>query len=37
LDRTSQYWKDLKTSGGIALHVSGEYPELEMELWAIRQ
>ncbi len=37
LDRTSQYWKDLKTSGGIALHVSGDYPELEMELWAIRQ
>ncbi|MCH8479089.1 MAG: type VI secretion system baseplate subunit TssK [Wenzhouxiangella sp.] len=37
LDRTSQYWKDLKTSGGIALHVSGEYPDLEMELWAIRQ
>lgn len=37
LDRTSQYWKDLKTSGGIALHVSGDYPDLEMELWAIRQ
>jgi type VI secretion system protein ImpJ len=37
LDRTSQYWKDLKTSGGIAIHVSGEYPELEMELWAIRK
>jgi type VI secretion system protein ImpJ len=37
LDRTSQYWKDLKSSGGIAIHVSGEYPELEMELWAIRR
>lgn len=37
LDRSSQYWKDLKSSGGIAIHVSGEYPDLEMELWAIRQ
>ncbi len=37
LERSSQFWKDLKNSGGIAIHVSGEYPELEMELWAIRQ
>jgi type VI secretion system protein ImpJ len=37
LERSTQYWKDLKSSGGIAIHVSGEYPDLEMELWAIRQ
>jgi len=37
LDRRSDYWEQLKKSGGIAVHVSGEYPDLEMELWAIRQ
>ncbi len=37
LDRTGQYWSQLKKSGGIAVHVSGDYPDLEMELWAIRQ
>jgi type VI secretion system protein ImpJ len=36
LDRTSQYWKQMQTSGGLALHVAGEFPDLEMELWAIR-
>lgn len=35
-DRKSEYWEGLKSSGGIAIHVSGEYPELELELWAIR-
>ena len=29
-------WSKMTTSGGIAIHVSGEYPNLEMELWAIR-
>jgi predicted component of type VI protein secretion system len=24
-------------SAGIALHVAGEFPGLELELWAIRQ
>ena len=36
LQRKSDYWDGLKQSGGIAIHVSGEYPDLEMELWAIR-
>lgn len=36
LQRKSDYWEGLKQSGGIAIHVSGEYPDLEMELWAIR-
>ncbi|MDO9524341.1 MAG: type VI secretion system baseplate subunit TssK, partial [Gemmobacter sp.] len=31
------YWAKMTTSGGIAVHVSGEYPGLKMELWAIRQ
>ena len=37
LDRDSTYWRKMTTSGGIAVHVSGEYPGLVMELWAIRQ
>jgi len=36
LERKSEYWDGLKKSGGIAIHVSGEYPDLELELWAIR-
>jgi len=36
LDRTSPYWKAMQSSGGLALHVAGEFPGLEMELWAIR-
>jgi type VI secretion system protein ImpJ len=36
LDRTGAHWKAMQTSGGLALHVGGEFPGLEMELWAIR-
>ncbi len=36
LDPDSEYWKKMRTSGGLAVHVSGEFPGLEMELWAIR-
>ncbi len=37
LDSDSQYWGKMTTSGGVAAHVQGEYPGLNMELWAIRQ
>lgn len=37
LDRQSNFWKELQHSGGIALHVGGDFPGLELELWAIRQ
>ncbi len=37
VDGDSSYWGKMTTSGGIAVHVSGEYPGLTMELWAIRQ
>jgi type VI secretion system protein ImpJ len=33
----SPWWGKMTTSGGVAVHVSGEYPGLKMELWAIRQ
>lgn len=37
LDVKSPYWQRMTTSGGVAVHVSGDYPGLKMELWAIRQ
>jgi type VI secretion system protein ImpJ len=37
LDRTSEYWRSLSESGGIALQVPIKlFPGLELELWAIR-
>ncbi|MBE3640694.1 type VI secretion system baseplate subunit TssK [Mangrovicoccus algicola] len=37
LDGASPWWGKMTTSGGVAVHVSGEYPGLRMELWAIRE
>ena len=37
LDGTTPIWGKMTTSGGVAVHVSGDYPGLAMELWAIRQ
>jgi type VI secretion system protein ImpJ len=36
LDRTHELWRALKSSGGIAIHQSGEFPGLALEFWAIR-
>ena len=36
LDNGNKYWEKLKTSGGIAVHISGEFPGLKLELWAVR-
>ena len=36
LDTTNPAWARTSTSGGIAVHVSGQFPGLTMELWAIR-
>ncbi len=36
LDNQGDRWQQLKQSGGLALHVSGNYPGLAIELWAIR-
>ncbi|MEX0731301.1 MAG: type VI secretion system baseplate subunit TssK [Aquisalimonadaceae bacterium] len=36
LDRSSALWKQLSGSGGLALHVAGQYPDLRIDLWAIR-
>ena len=37
LDRGSEFWKQLATGGGLALHIGGEFPNLELALWAIRE
>lgn len=36
LDKTSELWEDLYQSPGIALHLAGEFPELQIEFWAIK-
>jgi type VI secretion system protein ImpJ len=36
IDQSHELWRQLQTSGGIALHVGGEFPGLAMEIWAIR-
>lgn len=37
LDRGGELWKQLERGGSMALHVAGDFPGLELELWAIRQ
>ena len=36
LDRNAPFWKQLETSGAIAIHLAGSFPQIEMELWAIK-
>ena len=36
LDRNSPHWQQMQASGGFAIHLSGEFPNLTMEMWAIR-
>jgi type VI secretion system protein ImpJ len=34
--KSSDLWRQLDKSGGLAVHVAGEFPGLELALWAIR-
>jgi type VI secretion system protein ImpJ len=34
--RGSELWKQLENSGGLAIHIAGDFPGLELELWAVR-
>ena len=34
--RNNELWKQLESSGGLAMHIAGEFPGLELEFWAIR-
>ena len=37
LEPKSEFWNELKHSGGFAIHVGGDFPGLTFEFWAIRQ
>ncbi len=37
LDRSGELWKQVERAGALALFVAGDFPELELELWSIRQ
>ncbi len=36
LDRSSAHFKQLQKSGGLAVHLAGDFVQIEMELWAIK-
>ena len=36
LERNVPLWRDMQASGGLAIHVAGDFPGLAMELWAIK-
>jgi len=35
LDRKSPLWPEFSTAGAVAMHFSGDWPELELEFWAV--
>ena len=37
LERGGDLWRQFEKSGNLALHIAGDFPGLELELWAIRQ
>ncbi|MFT3858228.1 MAG: type VI secretion system baseplate subunit TssK [Aquabacterium sp.] len=37
LERGGELWQKFEQSGNLALHVAGEFPGLELALWAIRR
>jgi type VI secretion system protein ImpJ len=34
--RGNEMWKQLESSGGLAVYVAGDFPGLELEFWAVR-
>jgi type VI secretion system protein ImpJ len=36
LEQDSDLWRQLDRSGGLAMHIAGDFPGLELEFWAIR-
>ncbi len=34
--RGNELWRQLETSGSLAMHIAGDFPGLELEFWAIR-
>jgi type VI secretion system protein ImpJ len=35
LDRSSPYWRNLASATALAIHVVGDFPELDIQCWAI--
>lgn len=36
LDKSNEIWKQLERTGGLAMQIAGDFPGLELELWAIK-
>ncbi len=36
LDTTNPLWRDLEQSSAVAIHIAGNFPDLDLELWAIK-
>jgi type VI secretion system protein ImpJ len=36
VDQSNELWSQLTASGGVAMHVAGDFPGLTLEFWAIR-
>lgn len=36
MDRGGDLWRALEQSGGMVMHIAGDFPGLELECWAIR-
>lgn len=37
LDPGSPLWSEMETSGGFAFHIAGDFPNLQIEFWAVRK
>lgn len=37
LDRSSPDWRDFATAPALGLHIAGEWPDLDLELWCVRK
>ncbi|MCG2963320.1 type VI secretion system baseplate subunit TssK, partial [Escherichia coli] len=36
LEKGTPAWQDVIKAGALALHISGSFPDLNLQLWAIR-
>lgn len=36
LDRSSSIWKQVASGNGLAIHIAGDFPGMELDLWAIK-
>lgn len=36
LEKTTSAWQDVVKAGAFALHISGQFPDLDLQLWAVR-